>query len=80
MPNTGSILPMKIDVRCESVGSHSTCAMSTSSASPRAKSLPVRGVKLMLADTSAVGVSAERSVTLTSLSTKPGAPRELMLS
>ena len=54
--------------------------MSTSNASPSAKSLPVRGVKLTLAETSAVGVSADRSVRFTSLTMKPGAPRELMLS
>ena len=43
-----STLPTNIDVRCDSVGSHSTCAMSTSNESPRLKSLPVRGMKFTL--------------------------------
>ena len=61
MPMTGSILPTNSDVRCDSVGQPFHLRDVDVEHVAQAKSLPVRGMKLTLADTSAVGVSAERS-------------------
>ena len=80
MPSTESNLPTKIDVFCERVGIHSSWAMSASNTSPRLKFEPLRGMKLMLAVATALGVSPAVMVMLISLAMKLGAPPEWMVS
>ena len=54
--------------------------MSASSTSPRLKFEPLRGMKLMLAVATALGVSPAVRVKLISLAMKLGAPPEWMVS
>ena len=80
IPSTGSILPTKIEVRCDRVGIHSSWARSTSRKSPRLKSRPVRGTKFTLSVPTRLSPMPALVARLISFRMKPGAPFESMLS